>query len=213
MCTTPKQKCMRNHFSLSALDGPWYLLQKHVLQYVVFCFWFFWLFFSTCFPFGAGTCWHTCTQHYSTLYSHGKSPCPSWSDMMSTTFVLCFPAHHMHGQKALQRMHGRFSHEWKACMSAPNCPLHIVDTHACSFIVQIVSYLWFKIAKHQAWRWIHKACRATKKRQHTWFGLLPRQHVTGKFIRQSMHTHILHVSFLSPPAHATLSKIGCFCSC
>ena len=165
MCTTPKQKCMRNHFSLSALDGPWYLLQKLVLQYVVFLFLIFLTFLLHLFSFWSWNLLaHLHTTLFNTLYSHGKSPCPSWSDMMSTKFVLCFPAHHMHGQKALQRMHGRFSHEWKACMSAPNCPLHIVDTHPCSFIVQIVSYLWFEIAKRQAWRWIHKACRATKKR-------------------------------------------------
>ena len=58
---------LRNHFSLSALDGPWYLLQKHVLQYVVFLFLIFLTFLLHLFSLLklelAGTPAHNTVQH------------------------------------------------------------------------------------------------------------------------------------------------------
>ncbi len=58
----------------------------------LFLFVFFWFFFSTCFPFGARTCWHACTQHCSRLCSDMASPHVStgqiWYDVNNTSSEL-----------------------------------------------------------------------------------------------------------------------------
>ena len=110
---------MRNHLSFSALDGPWYLLQKHLFQYVAFFFVFF--DFSSPLvlllkPELAGTPAHNTVQDSVVTWQVPMSQLVR-SDMMLTTLVPSSP-HAWSEGTSMHAWKAYCSHEWKTCMSA-----------------------------------------------------------------------------------------------